>query len=1122
MLPLMLLILLVRGSLSSCIPEEYRGVRRDVWEGLNGGWFLNHLTKDKRFPNSPSRVEILRTFIPPRNDNNYYGQRLRAFFIPPFNGNYTFFATCDSECVFYLSFDERPENKKEVLKIVQSRRTGYDQWDRYPQQKSCIQQLEKGKLYYIEALHSNYINNDHVRIHIKYPGSNTSTPLDIENLFLYSPGSSLQATCVLLRRCEVTCGGGLRTRIRAKKMSLKGECVKETKDTYRDPPSLHIEISNITHSTAVVAWTPFLKNESGVIKVSGYKVSVKSQYDKNQVKQVDESTSSLLFEDLKAFTKYCVNVEPLTALAGAEKGDCHHFITGENFPSLPPQDITLKYQEPFSLLVNWKPVPKEHRNGIILGYRLTLRSISAINLRRPPKGDETEMWGREMTVLGPSALLVELRDVKAFTWYCVNILAFTSKGDGHESSCAFVLTGESVPSRPIVNVTTTPLNSTSFLVAWQPLPLQYANGIIIGYVVTLENMADGLQLLNETVNVNQTEVTLNRPEEVSRFCTKVQAFTQKGRGKSSSCIEAWSWSKETVFPDMTAKNHGSPTGITITWDPPRDQVIHKLSHYHVTYETISEAGRPVLNSSRFSLNVSANSRQLPLDGLETYTTYKIQVESVGLDGKVQNSKVFFVETCRCPSILQANWIPSAPYVIRNTSTSNPNGILPEILSRMLLDSCGTCLSYKTWNISYAINTTLSVTTPDKDFLVDFRFPVRSAVGRTIYQGVYSYVPLITVPGVALLSRKKTPSAYARDVERSVYSCWPVFAMSFVLAILTGIVLWFAEYDINYRQFYRSFHKGILEGVWWSFITMTTVGYGDKYPKTVIGRSIAIVWFLTGIVLSSLFISSLTSSMSVRILDDRLDIVRGKKVGSLPQFPEYDIIIRRISTAGGSKTYPTLERLFDALRSNEVDGILVDLYTADYRSDLFNATWITVSRIIPYEFTIGVVITGNAEKLVQHFRDYIGNKTTVVTEILQKTTQETEEQTPRKRKDEKVSLLDPTTADYQIAVFILFPLLCLAVCTGLVYHFQYKKSQKRRYDRQGIRVNDTKHHLKAKQELQQMVVEFYERFSLIYKRLRLKHLRELKRFKETHAAKSFKAVKHSNGKISKSLLNGTWV
>ena len=33
--------------------------------------------------------------------------------------------------------------------------------------------------------------------------------------------------------------------------------------------------------------------------------------------------------------------------------------------------------------------------------------------------------------------------------------------------------------------------------------------------------------------------------------------------------------------------------------------------------------------------------------------------------------------------------------------------------------------------------------------------------------------------------------------------------------------------------------------------------------------------------------------------------------------------------------------------------------------------------------------------------------------------------------EQIRLLDPTTEVYQIAVVILFPLLCLAVCTGLV-------------------------------------------------------------------------------------------
>ena len=47
------------------------------------------------------------------------------------------------------------------------------------------------------------------------------------------------------------------------------------------------------------------------------------------------------------------------------------------------------------------------------------------------------------------------------------------------------------------------------------------------------------------------------------------------------------------------------------------------------------------------------------------------------------------------------------------------------------------------------------------------------------------------------------------------------------------------------------------------------------------------------------------------------------------------------------------------------------------------------------------------------------------------------------------LLGPTTEVYQLAVVILFSFLCLAVCTGLVYHFRYKKSLKRRCDMQGM-------------------------------------------------------------------------
>lgn len=151
----------------------------------------------------------------------------------------------------------------------------------------------------------------------------------------------------------------------------------------------------------------------------------------------------------------------------------------------------------------------------------------------------------------------------------------------------------------------------------------------------------------------------------------------------------------------------------------------------------------------------------------------------------------FLETCRCPHLMYANWAPSPPYVAEDRLSGEPRGLIPELLVHMLQASCGTCHSYKVWNISFAINTTEKITEPDSRIKMDFRFPIRSAVGRTTYRGTHSYVPLITVPGVALMTRKKTPSGYARDLGNSVLRCWSIFAIFIALAILMGFVIWFA-------------------------------------------------------------------------------------------------------------------------------------------------------------------------------------------------------------------------------------------------------------------------------------------------------------------------------------------
>lgn len=72
--------------------------------------------------------------------------------------------------------------------------------------------------------------------------------------------------------------------------------------------------------------------------------------------------------------------------------------------------------------------------------------------------------------------------------------------------------------------------------------------------------------------------------------------------------------------------------------------------------------------------------------------------------------------------------------------------------------------------------------------------------------------------------------------------------SLIVIVMAGILMSALDPGIN----------GPLEGIWWAWVTITTVGYGDVVPETHIGRAFASIIIFLGLGLFAALTASFTS------------------------------------------------------------------------------------------------------------------------------------------------------------------------------------------------------------------------------------------------------------------------
>ena len=123
-------------------------------------------------------------------------------------------------------------------------------------------------------------------------------------------------------------------------------------------------------------------------------------------------------------------------------------------------------------------------------------------------------------------------------------------------------------------------------------------------------------------------------------------------------------------------------------------------------------------------------------------------------------------------------------------------------------------------------------------------------------------------------------------------------MGALIVIFGGIGVYLAEHE----------HKGanittIGDALWWGIVTISTVGYGDFYPVTVVGQTITVFMMLSGIGIFVLQVS-LLSQRTLRRREPRLKKTQGvlrhdEKLAIKNKIKEIEKLTKEVQTLIGA-------------------------------------------------------------------------------------------------------------------------------------------------------------------------------------------------------------------------------
>ena len=150
-----------------------------------------------------------------------------------------------------------------------------------------------------------------------------------------------------------------------------------------------------------------------------------------------------------------------------------------------------------------------------------------------------------------------------------------------------------------------------------------------------------------------------------------------------------------------------------------------------------------------------------------------------------------------------------------------------------------------------------------DYLIMFRL---AQYKKKFFKAHIFELILVALPFVRMLRPLRAVmfigQAGFRSRRQLLKNLWWVVTLASVLMI---IIMGAAILDVE-RNVAGSNIKTPSDAIWWAFVTITTVGYGDRFPVSTEGRFVASFLILFGVVM----LATITGALAAWILEQNIE------------------------------------------------------------------------------------------------------------------------------------------------------------------------------------------------------------------------------------------------------------